>query len=181
MIDRAALYFSVPDDLSAAHAVVAHRPLAFRAIAAAVRAGVRRVYVPDTLRDTAIGAAVEASPRARATVVWLKDGDASLEYLGELWSGIDRRPERTRLLDDMWAAAQHHAFRYAYLLARTAEGAEERSVLERARRAWRDLPMALRFAVDSARRGRHRATLVVKTFTELRRIEAEADAGAERS
>ena len=112
---------------------------------------------------------------------WLKDGDASLEYLGELWSGIDRRPERTRLLDDMWAAAQHHAFRYAYLLARTAEGAEERSVLERARRAWRDLPMALRFAVDSARRGRHRATLVVKTFTELRRIEAEADAGAERS
>ena len=76
MIDRAALYFSTPDDLSAAHAVVAQRPLGFRAIAAAVRAGVRMVYVPDTLRDTAIGAAVEASPRARAAVVWLKDGDA---------------------------------------------------------------------------------------------------------
>jgi len=76
VIDRAALYFSTPDDLSAAHAVVAQRPLGFRAIAAAVRAGVRMVYVPDTLRDTAIGAAVEASPRARAAVVWLKDGDA---------------------------------------------------------------------------------------------------------
>ena len=76
MIDRAALYFSTPNDLSAAHAVVAQRPLGFRAIAAAVRAGVRMVYVPDTLRDTAIGAAVEASPRARAAVVWLKDGDA---------------------------------------------------------------------------------------------------------
>ncbi|HEY3099113.1 MAG TPA: CDP-alcohol phosphatidyltransferase family protein [Methylomirabilota bacterium] len=76
MIDRAVLYFSTADDLSAAHAVVAQRPLGFRAIAAAVRAGVRMVYVPDTLRDTAIGAAVEASPRARATVVWLKDGDA---------------------------------------------------------------------------------------------------------
>jgi phosphatidylglycerophosphate synthase len=76
VIDRAVLYFSTADDLSAAHAVVAQRPLGFRAIAAAVRAGVRMVYVPDTLRDTAIGAAVEASPRARAAVVWLKDGDA---------------------------------------------------------------------------------------------------------
>ena len=75
MIDRAALYFSTPDDLSAAHAVVAHRPLGFRAIAAAVRAGISTVYVPDTLRDTATGAAVAASPRARAAVVWLKDGD----------------------------------------------------------------------------------------------------------
>ncbi|PYO19661.1 MAG: hypothetical protein DMD85_17980, partial [Candidatus Rokuibacteriota bacterium] len=76
MIDRAALYFSTPDDLSAAHAVVAHRPLGFRAIAAAVRAGIGTVYVPDRLRDTATGAAVAASPRARAAVVWLKDGDA---------------------------------------------------------------------------------------------------------
>lgn len=75
MIDRAALYFATPDDVTAAQAVVAHRPLGFRAIAAAVRAGARAVYVPAALRDTPIGAAVAASPRASAAVVWLKDGD----------------------------------------------------------------------------------------------------------
>jgi phosphatidylglycerophosphate synthase len=75
VIDRAAVYFSTPDDVIAAQAVVGHRPLGFRAIAAAVRAGVGTVYVPDTLRDTAVGAAIAASPRARSAVVWLKDGD----------------------------------------------------------------------------------------------------------
>jgi hypothetical protein len=105
---------------------------------------------------------------------WLADADASLEYLGELWSGLDRAPGRARLLDDMWAAAQHHVFRYTYLLVRTRKDAEERRVLDRARLAWRDLPMALRFAVDSARRGRHRATLVARTIAGLRRVEGEA-------
>src|SRR5262249_8558458 len=58
-----------------AQIAVAYRPLAFRAIVAAVRAGARTVYVPGTFRDTAIGAAVAASQRARDAVVWLKDGD----------------------------------------------------------------------------------------------------------
>jgi len=75
VIDRAALYFSTLDDLTAAQAVVAYRPLGFRAIAAVVRAGARAVYVPAALHDTAIGIAVDASPRARAAVIWLKDGD----------------------------------------------------------------------------------------------------------
>ena len=86
------------------------------------------------------------------------------------WLERTERPERTRLLDDMWAAAQHHAFRYAYLLATS----EERPVLAEARRLWRDLPMALRFAVDLARRGRHRPTLIASTFAALRRVEREA-------
>ena len=75
MIDRAAVYFSNADDVTAAQVTVAHRPLGFRAILAAVRAGARTVYVPVALRDTVIGAAVGASPRARDAVVWLKDGD----------------------------------------------------------------------------------------------------------
>jgi phosphatidylglycerophosphate synthase len=75
VIDRAALYFSTADDVIAAQVTVAHRPLGFRAILAAVRAGARTVYVPLALRDTAIGAAVAASPRARGAVAWLKDGD----------------------------------------------------------------------------------------------------------
>jgi phosphatidylglycerophosphate synthase len=75
VIDRAALYFSTSDDVTAAQMTVAHRPLGFRAIASAVRAGARAVYVPLALRDTAVGAAVAASSRVRAAVVWLKDGD----------------------------------------------------------------------------------------------------------
>jgi len=74
VIDRAALYLATPEDLTAALAPVAGRPLAFRVIAAAVRAGVGRVAVPARLRATALGAAVDASPRARAAVVWLEPG-----------------------------------------------------------------------------------------------------------
>jgi phosphatidylglycerophosphate synthase len=73
VIDHAALYVATPDDLTAALAPVAGRPLAFRVIAAAVRAGVR-VAVPARLRPTEVGAAVAASARARAAVDWLEPG-----------------------------------------------------------------------------------------------------------
>jgi hypothetical protein len=108
-------------------------------------------------------------PEAELEGEWLTETEAALEFLGEFWAGIDRSPERVRLLDDMWAAAQHHVFRYDRLLA-----AEEHPVLDHARRAWRDLPMALRFAVDSAARGRHRPTLIAGTFDALRRRERDA-------
>ena len=74
MIDRAALYLATEEDLTAALAPVAGRPLAFHVIAAAVRAGARRVAVPARLRPTAVGAAVAASARARAAVAWLEPG-----------------------------------------------------------------------------------------------------------
>jgi hypothetical protein len=108
--------------------------------------------------------AAEPAPQAELEGEWLTETDAALELLGELWS-----PVRLRLLDDLWAAAQHHVFRYDRLLA-----AEEHPVLDDARRAWRDLPMALRFAADSAARGRHRPTLVASTFDALRRAERDA-------
>jgi hypothetical protein len=108
-------------------------------------------------------------PEAELEGEWLTETDAALELLGEFWAALDRLPERLRLLDDLWAAAQHHVFRYDRLLA-----AEEHPVLDDARRAWRDLPMALRFAVDSAARGRHRPTLVAGTFDALRRRERDA-------
>ena len=53
---------------------VAGRPVAFRMIAAAIRAGARRVAVPAWLRATPVGAAVAASPRARDAVVWMEPG-----------------------------------------------------------------------------------------------------------
>jgi hypothetical protein len=109
----------------------------------------------------------------RLEAPWVADADAALAYVAEFWTAIDRRPARARLFDDLWAAAQHHAFRYTHVLAGVA-GDEERVVLDRARLAWRDLPMAIRFAVDSAKRGRHRPALVARTFAALRRVENEA-------
>jgi hypothetical protein len=103
-------------------------------------------------------------PEAELEGDWLTETGAALELLGELWA-----PARLPLLDDLWAAAQHHVFRYDRLLA-----AEEHPIFEDARRAWRDLPMALRFAVDSAARGRYRPTLVASTFDALRRRERDA-------
>ena len=74
MIRQAALYLASPDDARAAELPVAGRPLAFRAVLAAVRAGAVRVGVPGALRGTAVERAIAASPRARAVVVWLPDG-----------------------------------------------------------------------------------------------------------
>lgn len=66
-------------------------------------------------------------------------------------------------LDDLWSAAGHHVFRYR--LAGVEDAAD----------AWRQLPGALRFAVDSARRGRPRDTLVDLTFRNLLHIESGQD------
>ncbi|RKT74287.1 hypothetical protein DFJ66_7631 [Saccharothrix variisporea] len=66
-------------------------------------------------------------------------------------------------LDDLWSAAGHHVFRY------------RRAGVEDAADAWRQLPGALRFAVDSARRGRPRESLVELTFRNLLHIESGQD------
>ncbi|XVV01039.1 hypothetical protein ACQPW3_26925 [Actinosynnema sp. CA-248983] len=67
------------------------------------------------------------------------------------------------VLDDLWSASGHHVFRY--LRAGELEAAD----------AWRRLPGALRFAVDSARRGRPRESLVQLTFRNLLHIESGQD------
>jgi hypothetical protein len=70
VIRQAALYFATADDVHAAHLPVVGRPVAFRAIVAAVRAGVRRVAVPAALRSPELDAALATSPSARAAVAW---------------------------------------------------------------------------------------------------------------
>lgn len=71
MIRQAALYLAHPEDGRAARLTVAGRPLAFRTVVAAARAGVERVGVPVALRDRALERAIAASPAARAVAVWL--------------------------------------------------------------------------------------------------------------
>ena len=71
MIRQAALYLATGDDVQGAGLRVAGRPVAFRAVLAAVRAGADRVLVPAALRSAELDAAVAASPRALAAVIWL--------------------------------------------------------------------------------------------------------------
>jgi hypothetical protein len=71
VIRQAALYLVASDDIRTARLSVAGRPVLFRAIVAAVRAGIGRVLVPLALRSPDLEAALESSPRARAAVVWL--------------------------------------------------------------------------------------------------------------
>lgn len=88
---------------------------------------------------------------------WLLDEGAALEFLRD---HVVARPLAVGAhLDDLWAVAQHRTFRYRHL------GDNE------AVQAWSDLPRALRFVVESARRGRPRSALARTTFEHLRQLE----------
>ena len=72
MIRQVALYLVTADDVQAAGLRVAGRPVVFRVILAAVRAGAQRVMVPSRLRSPDLDAALATSPRARAALTWLE-------------------------------------------------------------------------------------------------------------
>ncbi len=76
MSPSAALYLASPGDAGPALATLAGRPLAFRVLLAAVRAGCPRVYVPVLFRHGPFERAVATSAAARAAVVWLEVGVA---------------------------------------------------------------------------------------------------------
>ena len=71
MIQQAALYLPTADDLQTALLPVAGRPVAFRALVHAVRAGARSVGVPAVFRGTPVEAAIDASARMRTAARWL--------------------------------------------------------------------------------------------------------------
>ena len=73
MIAQAALYLPASDDIRAALLAVAGRPVAYRVVVSAIRAGARRVALPAVFRGTALETAVAASPTARGAVVWLDE------------------------------------------------------------------------------------------------------------
>ena len=62
---------STADDAHTALLPVAGRPVAFRALVHAVRAGSRSVGVPAIFRGTVVEAAIDASTRVRSAAVWL--------------------------------------------------------------------------------------------------------------
>jgi phosphatidylglycerophosphate synthase len=74
VIRQAALYLPTADDFRAALLPVAGRPVAFRALVDAVRAGARPVGVPAVFRGTSVESAIDASARVRTAALWLDHG-----------------------------------------------------------------------------------------------------------
>ena len=71
MIRQVALYLPTADDLHSALLPVAGRPVAFRALVHAVRAGAQSVGVPAVFRGTVVETAIDASDRVRTAARWL--------------------------------------------------------------------------------------------------------------
>jgi hypothetical protein len=69
---EAVLYLPSSRDAATALDAVAGRPLGFRMLMAAVRAGCSRVWVPAQFRGGPIEQAIAATPSARAASVWLQ-------------------------------------------------------------------------------------------------------------
>jgi len=88
---------------------------------------------------------------------WLLEDATVLPFLAEHVAAHGSAAERH--LDDLWAAARHRAFRHRWHGNPAAAA------------AWETLPAALRFAVDSARRGKPRTSLVHTTFDRLLQVE----------
>lgn len=98
---------------------------------------------------------------------WLTDDDEALPFLAR-WLA-ERGGQAEEYLDDVWAAAQHRTFRHRWLAERVGPTDRERLALACA--AWQKLPSAVRFAVESAARGRPRTSLLSTTFAHLAEVE----------
>jgi hypothetical protein len=99
---------------------------------------------------------------------WIVETDAVLDHLTGFYCDFTAHPERAHLIDDMWAAAHHHTFRYAHLLAHAPLTPPEREAVEAACKAWDDLPLALFYAANAAARGKPRPAVVPKAFGTVR-------------
>jgi len=96
---------------------------------------------------------------------WLVGDDRVLPFIAAYV--VDHGAAAERHLDDIWTAAMHRVFRHRWRREAAGPSADDHERLETAAGAWERLPRALRFAVDSARRGKPRHSLVHTTFSHL--------------
>jgi hypothetical protein len=93
---------------------------------------------------------------------WLVGPVAVLEFLARRLATDERL--LAQHADDLWAAARHHRHRLSVL---AGAGLIPAAAAERSARRWSELPRALRFAADSATRGRPRPGVVTQAFRPL--------------
>ncbi|MEU8152996.1 hypothetical protein AB0B94_04975 [Micromonospora sp. NPDC048986] len=91
---------------------------------------------------------------------WLTGSDA----VTHLAAVVEDRARLAALADDLWAASRHQLFRHR---VRSAAGLTDPTVAAAAVSAWEELPRALRFAVESADRGRPRPGVVSAAFDRI--------------
>jgi hypothetical protein len=94
---------------------------------------------------------------------WLRTDQEILPFLLDYF--IRDTERAARYLDDIWAAAKHRVFQHRVLGHEAAE------------QAWLQFPIAMRFAVDSMRRGRPRWSLLQSAIEYI--LKTEARPGAE--
>lgn len=96
---------------------------------------------------------------------WLSTDQEVLPFLAEHFA--EQGQQAGRYVDDLWTAARHRMFAHRLHGNPDAEA------------AWSNLPGALRFAVDSAARGRPRTSLLRTTFEYLLEQELRVPSRAE--
>lgn len=101
---------------------------------------------------------------------WVSGDTQVLPHLADQF--IERGTCAAVYLEDLWAAAGHRAYAHRLRL-KADEHSDESRALKAVIQCWEDLPKRLRFAVDSARRGRPRPTLLRAAFEELLLAERE--------
>lgn len=106
---------------------------------------------------------------------WITGTGAALRYLADLFA--DDAQLLAECLEDLWAASRHHILRDRTL--RTL-GLLDPAAADARTDLWAALPQALRFAAESARRGRPRPALVRTTLHRLAEAELHRLAEAEQ-
>lgn len=107
-------------------------------------------------------------PCAERTGRCFLEGDAVLEYLAERY--LEREIE-DYVLDDLWAVAGHRRFALRWWAQQGDP--MNRAAVRHALFAWGKLPQALRFAVESAARGKPRRGLVQTALGDVRTAERQ--------
>jgi hypothetical protein len=86
-------------------------------------------------------------------------GPAALAYLADWFRG--ENPDAAGSFEDLWTAARHHEHMFAWQSTTGRIGAAEAA---QATDVWWQLVRSVRFALDSARRGRPRLSMIDKAF-----------------
>ncbi|MFC7309294.1 hypothetical protein ACFQVC_34430 [Streptomyces monticola] len=109
------------------------------------------------VRQPATAAAADPGPGT-----WSHELTASLRHVAAVFRS---HPEAlARYADDLWAAARHHTYRLAFAVT---DGALHPERAAAATAAWGELPKTLRFAAQSAARGRPRPAVVDRSIDQL--------------
>lgn len=119
--------------------------------------------IGDLGRYRWLGTAEATEPVWQGT--WLRDPVEVLSCLRDRFTADEDVLEQHA--DDLWAAARHHCHQLAGGAEPALPDPVESAELAELADGWAGIPKALRFAADSARRGRRRTGVVSQAFDRL--------------